>query len=232
MVARGDGFAVCDKSTRFRESNDKASIVKLALARDVGNEEFRKIVVEGIVVRTTRDRDRRTVHVHLTVSDLIEPSPGEGCVAVLHAFRDLELEVLETLALVITSALSSRWSSIRIGSDLSDVALGSNRTATNVTVNDLPLGLVGRRRIVVSHTELTRATTMDSTTSEFEVIVLADLHGVGNASAIKSIGTTSALAGKVVTLTVERRCLESAEAIRCWGVHNNMGVGLCGERKD
>lgn len=232
MVSRSDGFTVCNKLARLRESNDKASVVKFALARNIGNEEFRKAVVESVVVGTARDRDRSTVHVHLAVSDLVEPGPGEGCVAVLHAFGNLELEVFKALALVVASALSSSWSSISVGSDLSNVALSGDWAATNVTVNNLPLGLVDRRRVFIGHTELTRATTVDSTTSELEIVVFADLHGVGDTSTVESIGAASTLAGEVVTFTVERRGLESAEAVGCWGVHNDMSIGLCDKSKD
>jgi hypothetical protein len=55
MVSRSDGFTVSNKLARVGESNDKASVVKLALAGNIGNEKFRKIVVEGVVVRTARN---------------------------------------------------------------------------------------------------------------------------------------------------------------------------------
>lgn len=232
MVSRSNGFTVCDKLARIREPNDKASVVELALAGDIGDEKFRKVVVKSVVVGTTRNRDRCTVHVHLAISDLVEPSPGKSCIAVLHAFRNLKLKVFEAFAFIATSALSSRWSSISIGSYFRKVALSGDWAATNVTVDDLPLGFVGRRRVIVGYAELTRAATVNSTTSEFEIVVFPNLHGVGDASAVESIGTASTLAGEVVSFTVERRGLKSAEAIGYRCVHDDMSIGLCNEGKD
>lgn len=43
-------------------------------------------------------RDRCTVHVHLSVSDPVEPCPSQRCLALRHLIRNLELELVRSVA--------------------------------------------------------------------------------------------------------------------------------------
>ena len=81
----------------------------------------------GCIVGTTRNRNRRTVHVHLAISNLVEPRPRRCHDAVGKLRRNGELEGI----------VEARTLFIQIG-------FCRDRTAALNGVDDFPLGILGR----------------------------------------------------------------------------------------
>ena len=81
------------------------------------------------MVRSTRDGNLGTVHVHLSVADVVEPGPSHDCVSILDLWRRCEGE---SLIDAVTSL------STRACNGCGKIAHGIGRAATDKTVNDLP----------------------------------------------------------------------------------------------
>ena len=73
------------------------------------------------------DFDRSTVHVELTVADLVKPGPGEGVLAIRNVGRHLNRK---------------GSSSVTVGVGWREVASYIGRATANDTVDDLPLRLL------------------------------------------------------------------------------------------
>lgn len=81
----------------------------------------------GCVVGTARNRNRRTVHVHFAVSDLVEPRPRCCHDAVRKLWGDIELEGI-----------------VEAGTEFVQVGFCRDRAATLDGVDDFPHGVLCR----------------------------------------------------------------------------------------
>lgn len=189
---------------------------------NVSNEHVWKSVVGGRVAlskliafgRSGRKADWSAVHVHLTVSDLVEPGPSEGCI----------------------SSGEGGWDGVGIGVGVdltriiavvsSDVFHGA---ATLDGMNDFPDTACGGLE-VISDGDLARTTAVDSTTNESELLGGTKGHDI--VSTLSSVNTGSLLAREIGSGGEERRVVEGGCAI--WGgrAHFHMGRGQGGEAKD
>ena len=81
----------------------------------------------GTLGGTTLDSDGSAVHVHLTVTNAVEPGPGQGVLAGLDTVRDGEVEVGGDL----------------VGLAATDVTLSVDRATTFERLDDHPVGVLG-----------------------------------------------------------------------------------------
>jgi len=154
-------------------------------AFNIGNEHGGKFFN---LVLTAGKGDGSTIHVHLTVSNAVEPSPGENSITVLDLRGNSEVEVIDT---VITTAGGTFN-----GSD--QVTGGVGRAAVNERVDDLPVGGVLQSGSIglIGDRNLARATTVDGsvgTTTKFELerLARANSHASPGAGVATDIDTVA-----------------------------------------
>lgn len=228
-VANGGGadrVTVLNAGARVGELED--TLAGRAGIGDVGNEHVGKGVVVVVAVRATGDRNGSAVHVHLAVADLVEPGPGESSLTGLELLGDLDRVLLDTVVAALARALLAVRAAIRVGAGGRDVAGSRGGAATDHGVDDLPLGLVSRRGVLVGHGDLARTTTVDGRASEAEggVVTSGDLGGRG-ARVVAGISATLAREG--IGGAVERAALDLGGAVGRGVVHDHVGRGRAEE---
>lgn len=183
-------------------------------AVDIGDEhgrEVRRALLNRLLLgnfvtlgRTTGHGKRGTVHVHLTVSDTVEPSPGEGIFARLNTFRD---------------GVGELGSSGRAGTTRK-VTINVGGASTFDRLDDNPLGVL-RGLAVGGQTDLARSTTVNSATHESQGHRLADGGSVLFGDLV-SVGPQ--LAREITAVRRERRVVESVLAVRNGARHHHVGI--------
>jgi hypothetical protein len=117
----------------------------------------------GIVTLLLRSSDSggTTIHIHLTVANLVEPSPGDGVFTGGDTFRNGILELRGTSA----------------GGVVAKVTSSTRRTSTFDGLDDHPFGVLGRLK-VGGQADLARTTTVGGATDEAQGLRLTDSHDV------------------------------------------------------
>ncbi len=168
---------------------------------DVANNELLLVTSLG---RATGDGDGSTVHVHLTVANVIEPSPGKNSLAGREGCGNGEavsvwIRSRSTVAQVAGS-VSCRTSSFDGMDDLKDTVLS--------------------RGVVISDGDLAGATTMSGLTSELKRLGGSESHLSGGSSSVEL-----EFAGKVRSMTVKGRVVGiSGKPSRLCQRHVSAGV--------
>jgi hypothetical protein len=158
------------------------------------------LLLGGALLGAAGNSDGCTVHVHFTVTNSVEPGPGESVLASLDVRRHIEVEYRVVIA---------REIAIRLG-----------WAATFVGLDDLPLGVLGRLT-VGGQTDLAGATAVDGTALESQLlrctlgndILLGDLESV-----------RTKLAGEVASISRQRRVVERILAVWDRVAHDHVGV--------
>ena len=148
----------------------------LATVIDVGLEHIRKLIESRLIsahdggkissglgsALGVGDGDRSTIHVHLTITNLVEPGPGKDGVSLGEVLGDSEGELTGTAA-------------VGIGRQVALDTLG--RTSTDDGVNDLE-DTVLARVLVVRDADLARSTAVDRTAGKGQRLGGAERHDV------------------------------------------------------
>ena len=153
---------------------------------------------------TTLDSDGSAVHVHLTVTNAVEPGPGQGVLAGLDTVRDGEVEVGGDLVCLAAT----------------DVTLSVDRATTFERLDDHPVGVLGGLALG-GQTDLARTTTVSSTA----LPVQGD--GVTNGVSVflgDIVDATALLARKVTAIGGQGGVVERVLAVRSRVCHDQMGV--------
>lgn len=161
----------------------------------------------SIALLVSGDSDGSTVHVHLTVTSAVEPSPSKSIFTSGDAVGDLELEVGGAFIIGVVA----------------EVAVEVGWAATNDGVDDLPLGVDGWG-LVFGERDLARTTTVRSTTDEAEDLLLTD--GIGGWLSWRGRGAS---AGEVDSGRVKRILLGWAEGRR--SLEDHMGISRGDEER-
>lgn len=204
------GTVVLDIVTRVGE----AEVLGLGsgAAVDVGDEHAGEIAAAllngsllfGALGGATLDGDGSAVHVHLTVTDAVEPGPGHGVLATADAIGDGEVEVSGDL----------------VGLTAREVTLRVDGAATLNGLDDHPVGVLGRIA-VRGQANLARTTTVGSTALE------GQRDGVTNAVGVflaHVVDTGALLAGEVTAISRQRRVVQRVLAIGHRVGHDQMSV--------
>ena len=157
---------------------------------DVGSEHVGELVDEALAAAGASDSDGGAVHVHLTVADLVEPSPGKSVLAGSQVGGDLEV-------------VGEGDGSLGVVTDVAGSVTG--RAATLNGVDDLPDGVAGGGE-VGGDGDLARTTTVDGSALEGEGLGAA--LGVAVGDAVGVVGDR--LAGEVGAVGEERAVVDSA----------------------
>ena len=163
-----------------------------ATIANVGGHHSRKFAE---LVLTTGNGDLGAIHVHLSVADVIEPSPCKNCVSVRHFIRNRKIDVVDA---------------IRVGGRAHNRTLEVvgvvGWTTTDKALKDIPIAgfLEVGSGSLICHADLAGTTSVDgsicaSTKAKFERNNLAGLE-VGD-SALSDIG---AVAGEIVAGGIKR----------------------------
>ena len=175
-----------------------------AAVTNVGHEHIWQSIKHIVVVGSTSDCDRRAVHVHFSVANLVEPSPSHRVFTVRHALRHGVLERR-------VAGVSRR----PIG-----IASFGIRTSAENGVNDLPLTVLGGL-FVESDRKLTRATSMCCATLERQRLWNANWNLVHCADIVDS---RSLFAREIRSIGFERAVVEAVRAIRYWAGDDHVCV--------
>lgn len=205
----GGVTVILDIITRVGET--KVDAVGSGATVDVGDEHAGEVgsLLErgdlfGTLRGTTLDSDRSAVHVHLTVTDTVEPGPSQGVLPGLNTVRDGEVEVGGDLAGLATT----------------DVTLSVDRATTFERLDDHPVGVLGGFA-VGGQTDLARTTTVGSTALPVQG------NGVTNGVSVflgNIVDTTALLARKVTAIGGQGGVVERVLAVRSRVCHDQMGV--------
>lgn len=153
------------------------------------------------------DSDGSAVHVHLAIALIVEPGPGESVGPRVNGVGNGVRE---------DSSISER-----VGIGIFEVTAVVGRTATNDRVDDDPVR-AGVRLSIGSQADLARATGMDDTAFEAEVVGLANGHVVSGDGIV--VDASAKFAREVGAIGSERRVVDSAGSIRIGRVHDHMRV--------
>jgi hypothetical protein len=175
---------------------------------NVGDEHVGKSIQEAVRAAGTSDRNGSAVHVHLTVSDLVEPAPGEDVVASSKVLRNREVVLVRDLGIGAATG------------QVSDLVL--SRAATLDGLDDLPDRVLGRVQ-VGGDRDLARATAVDSGTLEGELLSAALLIDVLSLTATLN-GT---LAREVGAISLQRAAVWAAQRDRVG--HDDVSRGHRGQ---
>ena len=199
---------LADNGAGVRE-NDVVSFSGHA-AIDVGNEHLGEVVALGearglsfgiAFLGSSFDSDGSAVHVHLTVADTIEPSPSKGVLSGRDAVGNGEVE-----------------DGVRISRE---VPLGIGGASTFERLDDHPVGVLGGFHIS-SQTDLARATTVNGTAEEAQLLGFTDLKDVGLSRGLEGVGTE--LAREVTAIRGQRGVVEGAVTVGNRSLHLHMGI--------
>lgn len=144
-----------------RSRVDAAVVLAVLSSLDVRDEHVRQLVEAVLVVGAAAHGDRGTVHVHLAVTDLVEPRPGEGVIAVRHVGGQRPVEDGGAVAVGVLGQVAGR-----VG-----------RTAALNGMKDLELGAL-RDRLIHGQGQLAGAAAVNSRAGEGERLRLASFNGV------------------------------------------------------
>lgn len=158
------------------------------------------------------DSDGRAVHVHLAVSDAVEPGPGEGVLAGLDALGDGVLEGSSPGAVGV----------------LGKVAVDVGGTSTLDGLDDHPLGVLGGLHIL-GQGDLAGATTVDGGALEAQRVVLADVENV--LLRRSGVDTGALLAGEVAAVRLQRGVVEGGLAVGVRRAHEHVSLDGGGTQK-
>lgn len=111
-----------------------------AFTGDVGEEQGRQTLDEVAVFRAADHLDRSTYHVHLTVTDFVEPGPCKDSGAVLHLLGDRDLELARTFLVDIVAALGTMLSAVGVLCCSWDVTDCLGRAPSDHAVDGSPVG--------------------------------------------------------------------------------------------
>lgn len=192
---------ILDVVTRLRESD--VDTFGGGAAVDVGDKHGREggralldialFLNIGPLRRSALDLEGSTVHVHLTVSNAVEPSPGERVLAGANAVRNGVVE----------------FGRISHGSTTRKVTVHVGGAAAFDRLDDHPFGVLGRLQIG-GQTDLAGATTMGGGTLKGQRHALADLGGIPLGDLV---GVRAQLARKVAAIGCKRRVVKGVLAI-------------------
>lgn len=140
---------------------------------------------------TSRDSKRSAVHVHLAVSDLIEPSPGQGVVTSCQLSRNSEIILVGVNGIGVLGHVS---------------CLISSRATALDRLDHFPHRVLVRLNIGGDR-DLARTTTMDSAANERELL-FASL-GVDVACTFSIVGPRSHLAREIRSIREEWAVVEA-----------------------
>jgi hypothetical protein len=173
----------------------------------VGDEHVGKTAEDTAdISASTTDLERRAVHVHLTVTELVEPGPREAVLAGRKIFRKRDRDA------------GKASSVLGIGGK---VARGLGRASTDLGEENLPLGVLGRCK-ARRDGKLAGSTAVDCRALEFDVL------GVTRIPLVHGANSEVALAREVVDL--DGRVVGVTEGDRV--AHDNVGRGAGSEGED
>ena len=190
---------------------DVLAVGDLAAILDVGNEHVWEAVEEAGIALGAGNSEGSTVHVHLTVTDLVEPSPGKSVLAGGHILGDGELILV-------------RNSGVGRVAEVTSGVLGGAAALNGL--DDLP-GRALVRLKVLRDDDLARTTAVDG--SALELKRLSRALGIRVTSTLKFVNTSTLLAREIGAAGIERAVAEARGAVRHGVGHEDMGAGHGGQ---
>lgn len=157
----------------------------LAISSDVGYEDAGQRAHVRVTARSASDFNGGAIHVHLAITNLVEPGPGEYVLTTADLLGHWYVKLAHAFQSFATGTLD-------IGTG--KVALGRSRAAADDGMNHFPVLGVCRRGF--GNRELTRAATMYSST----------LEGDGDCAARSYARRGIAIAAVQPSLAGERKC--------------------------
>jgi hypothetical protein len=154
FTTRSTLFNDFSKVTRLREVDDTSTSSSRTFTGNVGTKDSGKSVHKGAVILTADDFDGGTYHVHLTVTDLVEPSPSKDGRAVLHILGNRDIKLLGAFFVRFVCTLRSVLTTVRIFAGGLDITSSFSRTSSDDTVDSVPLFGITGRSLSVGDTEL------------------------------------------------------------------------------
>jgi hypothetical protein len=137
-----------------------------------------------------------TVHVHLSVANVVEPGPCKDRISILDLLGDLECQAL-------VHAIGT-VGSIGTGDGCVKISWRIGRATAEVAVDDLPVGGILKlgRVGLIGDGDLTRSTTVNGSVGTFTKVELQWLRRTGSHASLRA-SSDRVMAREVVTIWVE-----------------------------
>ena len=170
-------------------------------------------VVDVAFLGTAGDGDGSAVHVHLTVSDLVEPGPRESVASRLNVVRDGILKLGSARAVGIAA----------------DVASSAGRASSLDGEDDLEGRVFGRLH-VFRQSDLTASATVRCASGKGECLRAADGHFI--LLFRRAVHTGALLARVVAPRSIQRAVVQRIWAVGIGGVHCHVRRTGCNAKED
>ena len=163
-----------------------------------------------------------TVHVHLSVADVVEPGPCKDSISILNLLGDLEGQAL-------VNAIGAVGSS-GAGCGCIKISWSIGRATAEVAVDDLPVGGILERGCVslIGDRDLTRTTTVNSSVGTATEIELQWLRRTGGHASFRA-SRNGIVTWEIVAIGIER-VLDSRSGDGCRDVDQEMSIRDAEER--
>lgn len=212
LGAAANGRAICcaklvDISSRVREQrvNTFFGVASSVTGIEIGNKHIGQAIHEALSAGRSGNSERSAVHVHLSVANLVEPSPGKSVVTSRKFLGDIKVVCERAGAIGICREVP--WSVF-------------GRAATFNGFDYLPNGVLGGLQ-VSGDRNLARTTTMYGAANEFQCLLAA----LGVDIAGTSDSRVGALARKIGAITFEGAVVDLRIVIRHGVCHFHVGTG-------